>query len=249
MRLSDRVALVTGAAGGLGRVIAGALAERGARLALVDVDAAAVERAAAELGPPAAPFVADLADANGVALEYARVCAELGAVPTVLVNCAGGWGAGRSHFPTCPPAEWGAVLDLDLRVPMRLIQLCAEPMARAGGGAVVNIASTAGYRTDAYGCPEYAVAKAGLIRLTTALAGMAASHGVRVSCVVPGWIALPRTVAELADLAPEQRAATPPLIPPAEIAGLVLGLVEDESSGGRVLLRADGMPTWQLHPD
>jgi hypothetical protein len=89
----------------------------------------------------------------------------------ILVNNAGGGGHVEPHFPMAEPEEWGATLDLNLRGAMLATQLALEQMARGGGGAIVNIASTAGLGLEPYHSPEYAAAKAGLIRFTSALAG------------------------------------------------------------------------------
>jgi NAD(P)-dependent dehydrogenase (short-subunit alcohol dehydrogenase family) len=74
------------------------------------------------------------------------------------------------HFPDASPAQWGATLDLSLRGAMLATQLVLEPMRRAGGGAVLNVASTAGPGLAAYVSPEYGAAKAGLIRFTATVA-------------------------------------------------------------------------------
>jgi NAD(P)-dependent dehydrogenase (short-subunit alcohol dehydrogenase family) len=104
----------------------------------------------------------------------------------ILVNNAGNtW---RPHFPDCPPEHWEAALDLNLRGPMIAIQVAMEAMRRRGGGSVVNISSVAGLGCGPHDSPEYAAAKAGLIRLTATLAPLAETQNVRVNCVVPHWI-------------------------------------------------------------
>ena len=108
-------------------------------------------------------------------------------------------------------------------------------MRSLGGGAVVNVSSSAGLGDAAYGSPEYAAAKAGLIRFTTATAGLAESHGVRVSCVVPHWIGLPRAYDEWARLSAEERDASGGLIPVGEVVDAVLSLADDPGSAGRVM--------------
>jgi NAD(P)-dependent dehydrogenase (short-subunit alcohol dehydrogenase family) len=85
----------------------------------------------------------------------------------LLVNNAGGGGHIPPHFPDAAPAQWGTTLDLNLRGPMLATQLVPPAMSRAGGGAVVNVASTAGLGLAPYHSPEYGAAKAGLIRFTT----------------------------------------------------------------------------------
>ena len=105
----------------------------------------------------------------------------------MLVNNAGGGGRVEPHFPDAPFEDWSATLDLNLRGPMLATQLALEPMRRAGGGAVVNVASTAGLGlAPLRPRPNTATAKAGLHPLhRRPLAGFT---GARVNCVVPDWI-------------------------------------------------------------
>lgn len=249
MELRDLVAVVTGGAAGVGRVIAEALAGRGAVVLVADVDGercgqvvAAVQRS----GGRASPVVVDVCDdgAADVLVEAAARAGPLG----VLVNNAGGWcGSGR-RFPDAAPGEWDDVLDLNLRVPMRLTQAVLAPMAAAGGGAVVNIASSAGLELSPYRSPEYGAAKAGLIRFSAAVAGLRQSHGVRVNCVVPGWIGLERAHAQLAAMPPDERAQAPPLVPPEQVADAVVTLAQDDDLAGRVLVLRGGRPAELLDP-
>jgi NAD(P)-dependent dehydrogenase (short-subunit alcohol dehydrogenase family) len=235
--LHGGTAVVTGAGDGLGLHVGEHLAARGAVVLVVDVDPEAARDACARIrdaGGRAEPFAADLSDLGSVepiALEAER----LGSL-RVLVNNAGGWGTAARHYPDAAPSEWRRVLDLNLVVPMALTQRLL-PLLR--GGAVVNVSSSAGHGDDAYGCPEYAVAKAGLIRLTTSLAGLADSHGVRASCVVPGWIGLDRAVAERAEMPADER---PDLVPPELVARSIVELATDTSSAGRVVVLDDGDP-------
>jgi NAD(P)-dependent dehydrogenase (short-subunit alcohol dehydrogenase family) len=101
---------------------------------------------------------------------------------SVLVNNSGEWLPG----PQFPDTEgWGRSLDLNLRMPMLATQLALPLLGH--GGAVVNISSSGGWDSGRYGSPEYAAAKAGLVRFTTAVSDFADRYGVRVSCVVrPG---------------------------------------------------------------
>ena len=249
MDVRGKVAVVTGGGAGLGRAIVRALAAEGARVLVVDVDpgrGAEVAREIAVGGGAADSIRADVCDDDDVGAVVARAT-EIGG-PHVLVNNAGGWGTARRQFPDASPAEWGAVLDLNLRAAMVTTQRCLEPMRRAGGGAVVNIASSAGVELTPYGSPEYAAAKAGLVRLSTALGHLDESARVRVSCVVPGWIGLPRAYAELARLSPQERAAAPAMVPPEVVAATVVDLVRDERAAGRVVVLDGGQPPRVLDP-
>jgi NAD(P)-dependent dehydrogenase (short-subunit alcohol dehydrogenase family) len=113
----------------------------------------------------------------------------------------------------------------------------------AGGGAIVNVSSIAGYGLEPHDAPEYAAAKAGLMRLTGALAPLALTHGIRVSCICPDWVDTPAVQRSFASLSENERALVPPLVGADEIARLVLELVKDEASAGRVVVRpAEGAP-------
>lgn len=225
MQLDGKIAVVTGGGSGLGWFVAEALRAAGVRVIAADLRAAD------------GVTVADITTDAGRAAVLAAAEAHGGL--DLLVNNAGAWSAGGAQFPDAEPAAWRAALDLDLLAPMALTQL-ALPALQVGGGAVVNISSSAGVDTVAYGSPEYATAKAGLIRFTTSLADWRERYGVRVNCVVPGWIGLARAHAELAALSPSERASAPALVPPESIAAQVLRLAHDESLAGRVVTMLDG---------
>ncbi|TDC50985.1 SDR family NAD(P)-dependent oxidoreductase [Jiangella ureilytica] len=249
MDLRDRVAVVTGGAAGAGRVVGSALAARGAVVLVADADGERCAEAVAAIqrdGGRADPVVVDVCadDAAEVLVAAASRLGPLG----VLVNNAGGWGSAARRFPDAVPGEWGRVLDLNLRAPMLLTQAVLAPLRAAGGGAVVNVASGAGLDLSPYGSPEYGAAKAGLIRFTAAVAGLRDSHGVRVTCVVPGWIGLGRAHAQLAAMPPEERAQVPPFVPPELVADSVVALAEDVDLAGRVLVLRGGRPPELLDP-
>jgi 3-oxoacyl-[acyl-carrier protein] reductase len=222
-------------------VIAVAAAGRGAHVLVVDRDAFAARRVADELRGTA--LTADLSDSA----QADVVAAAAGRDVDVVVSCAGGWSPTGGNFPDSAMQDWDAVLTLNLRTPMRLLQLLRPALARSRIGAAVSISSSAGRGLDAYASPEYAVAKAGLIRLTTSLADWSERFGVRVSAVVPGWIGLPRAVQQVRALPEGER---PPLVPPGDIADQVLELVDDPTAGGRVVVMNPGVPARALvHPD
>jgi NAD(P)-dependent dehydrogenase (short-subunit alcohol dehydrogenase family) len=215
MELTGAGVLVTGGAVGVGRAIARAFAAAGSAVWVADI------RAPGDDGPR---FVE--ADVTDDAQLRALIAA---ARPDVLVNNAGGLGHIPPHFPEAPPETWGHKLDLNLRAPMRATQLALEHGARA----IVNVASMAGWEDGPAPSPEYAAAKAGLIRFTTSLGTL---EGARVSCVVPGWIATERGLAELAAMPPAERAAAAPMVAEDAVAGAVVALARDEDAGGRVVV-------------
>jgi NAD(P)-dependent dehydrogenase (short-subunit alcohol dehydrogenase family) len=240
LEIDGRVAVVTGAAHETGRAIALRLGVEGAIVVVADVDAehglqtvGSIEAAGARAVFAATDVTSDDALRRMIAL------ADRGrGGPHVLVNNTGGWG--EASFPEATPAQWGRTLDLNLHAAMLATQLALEPMRAAGGGAVVNIASTAGIGADAYASPEYGAAKAGLIRFSTSLADLRERMNVRVNCVVPDWIATERGKGELARMSPAERAAAPRQVPMEEIADTVVELARDDDLAGRVVLLRGG---------
>ncbi|HXM57312.1 MAG TPA: SDR family oxidoreductase [Candidatus Dormibacteraeota bacterium] len=231
--MQSSVALVTGGGGaGTGRAVSRRLAAGGAAVVVADIDVeAALEtvRAVEADGGRAAFVRADVTSEADVAATIAFAAETFGGLD-VLVNSAGG--TPDPHFPDAPAEHWGRTLDLNLRGPMVAIQHALPLLARRGG-AVVNIASVAGLGFRPAVSPEYAAAKAGLIRLTAALGRLAADQRVRVNCVVPDWIRTPSIAARYPQGGPglPERMTTPD-----EIAGAVADLIADDALAGRVLV-------------
>ena len=138
--------------------------------------------------------------------------------------------------------EWVDALETDLLGAIHATRWAIEAMRRGGGGAIVNIASISALwhgRKTPGGLPGYDVAKAGMIRMTTRLASLEKSDGIRVNCLAPGWIAVdgPRQYWE--SLTPSERAergVPSRLLTTDEIAGAVERLADDLSLAGRVLV-------------
>jgi 3-oxoacyl-[acyl-carrier protein] reductase len=235
VEIRGKVAAVTGAAAGIGRAIAGALADEGAAVVVADVDSVGGRRAAEELG---GRFVATdvLVDDDLRALVAAADGLE------ILVNNAGG--APGPSYPDAPIEHWSRTLELNLRSAMVATQLALEAMT--AGGAIVMVSSIAGYGLVPHRAPEYAAAKAGLIRLTAALSPLAETRDVRVSCICPDYVDTPSVRRSLDAMSPEERASVPELVSADEIARLVLGLIRDDGSAGRVVVRPAGGATFML---
>ena len=235
MDVRGKAAIVTGGAAGIGRAIGKALTAEGAEVVLADVDDETGARTAEELG---GRFV------HADALADHDLRALIGGVQglAILVNNAGG--APAPYYPDAPVEHWSRTLDLNLRSAMVATQLALEQMT--AGGAIVNVSSIAGCGLSPHDAPEYAVAKAGLMRLTGALGE---TRGVRVSCVCPDWVDTPAVQRSLASMTDEERAEVPELVSADEIAGLVLDLIRDESSAGRVVVRPAGGETFVVPRD
>lgn len=247
MEIRGRVAVVTGGGAGIGRVLAAGLAEAGATVLVADRDGSSARRTATELndrGLSTIPCEVDVTDDEQCEQLVARAV-ELGG-PHVLVNNAGGWSVGPDQFPVADPATWSAAIDLNLRAPMLLTQLC-RPAMDAAGGVVVCLASSAGLGREPYGSPEYAATKAALVRFTTAMGGDAGEARQRVVCVVPDWVGLPRAYEQFAALSASDRVGLPPLIPPGDVLAAVLDLIEDDAASGAVVTLVGGEPPRRLH--
>ncbi|MEV0790476.1 SDR family NAD(P)-dependent oxidoreductase [Kribbella sp. NPDC050459] len=233
MDIAGKTAVVTGAAVGIGRAIAARLGAAGASVVVADLDAAGGEETRALIGPTARFVQVDVRDDDAV--RELMACR-----PQILVNNAGGGAVLRPCFPEASVERWTAALDVNLRAPMLTTQLAIPGMRAAGGGAVVNVGSTAGVGFGQHVSPEYGAAKAALIRFTTTLPDL---DGVRVNCVVPDWVATPRGIRERAALPPAERGQA--LVPLEAVTDAVVDFVADDSLAGRVvLLERESEPRW-----
>jgi len=186
--MTKRVAVVTGAAHGLGRAIAETLAAEGVAVAVTDINLDAASRTVATItagGGTAQAWRLDVRDAAAIEALFAAVEVALG-TPTALVNNAGIYL--DNALSDMAEAVWDAVIDTNLKGPL----LCAQPFVRrriaaGGGGAIVNIASTAAFSARA-GAGHYCASKAGLVMLTKCMAMEFGPHRIRVNAVAPGLI-------------------------------------------------------------
>lgn len=241
MELSDKVAVVTGAARGIGRATATSLARAGARaVALVDVNEAALADAILEVSKAGAeplPLACDVSDLASLQAMFARVDAEYGRLD-VLHNNAG-IGEGATDWPDVPPERAGAIIDVNLRGVVLGTRLALEPMQRSGGGVVVNTASGAAFMPLP---PQavYAATKAAVVHFTKACAPLSESHGVRVNCVCPGLVDTPMVRDSGRDGQPhpwlQQIIDGLGLLDPQEIADAVLDLIRDDTKAGEIVL-------------
>ena len=202
-------------------------------MVVADLDEKAGPTAAARIG---GSFVyADVSSEAGV-----RTAIDTAGRVGVLVNNAGG--IEEPCFPAADPAKWEQTLNLNLRAVMLATQLVLGPMAERGGGAIINVASTAGLGTTAHDSPEYAVAKAGVIRFTACLAPLRDTMGVRVNCICPGLVDTPASRRSRGRMTPAELAALPPVLAPADIAAAAMEFLTDDTLAGRIMLCRGGEP-------
>ncbi len=178
-----RVAVVTGAAGGIGEAVCRRLAADGFMVACLDISEADVTKLAADL-PRALAVAVDVSDSASVRRAGARIRAELGA-PWLLVNVAGVFSIQR--LTDLDEAEWDRIIDTNLKGPFLTCREFLPDMISARDGCIVNVASTAGVRGGRQRA-AYTASKGGLVQLTRSLAIDHAPDGVRVNCVCPGLI-------------------------------------------------------------
>jgi NAD(P)-dependent dehydrogenase (short-subunit alcohol dehydrogenase family) len=185
-RFGGRVALVTGAASGIGAACVRRLGSEGARIA--GLDRAAAGAAWSEAAPPdAAFFTADVRDESQVARAVADALARFGRID-VVVNAAGVAGGGPVHLVSSE--DWDRVLDVNLKGTFLVSKHALVPMLERRSGAIVNIASIEGLE-GSEGGSAYNASKGGVVLLTRNMAMDYARVGIRVNAVCPGFVETP----------------------------------------------------------
>lgn len=230
-RLTGRVALVTGAAAGIGRAVAERLAEEGAALMLGDIDAEAGTALAASIGDRAVFLAADVSRPDEVAALVQTTIATFGRLD-ILVNNAGI--GGFVPFESLSLEEWDRVQSVNLRAVYVACREALPHLRQSGAGVILNMASQSGLVGQAMN-EAYCASKGGVVLLTRSLAREFGPVGVRVNCLCPGGTdtallrgfldAAGRTPAQVAEGVPLRRIARPE-----EIAAAALFLISDEAS-------------------
>lgn len=234
MRLEGRVAIVTGAARGIGAAIAEAFGREGARVAGLDVDESgldAVTRGLAARGAEALALPADVTSAGAVGQAVQAVMARWGRVD-VLVNNAGGFEVIRATEDISED-EWNSILAFNLTSVFLCARAVLPIMKRQGHGRIVNLASVVGRGGAVRVTSHYAAAKAGVIGFTRHLALEVGGEGITVNAVAPGTTATERVLRARTPEATRQVAEAIParrLGQPAEIAEAVVFLASDAAS-------------------
>ncbi|MDG4830852.1 3-oxoacyl-ACP reductase FabG [Solwaraspora sp. WMMD1047] len=236
-RFAGKVAVVTGAAQGIGAATARRLADEGATVVVVDLDAGRAEVAAAEIGATGATTLGlgcDVTDGDAVRAAVARVVDSFGRLD-VLVNNAGITRDNLLHKMS--PADWNAVLTTNLTSMFHCCQAAQEQMVPQRYGRIVNLSSRSALGNR--GQANYAAAKAGVQGLTATLAIELGPFNITVNAVAPGYVATAMTAATAervgstpaehqqwaAEQTPLRRVAQP-----AEIAAVVAFLASDDAS-------------------
>jgi NAD(P)-dependent dehydrogenase (short-subunit alcohol dehydrogenase family) len=186
--LTNKVALVTGGARGIGAAIARAMAGQGARVALLDRDGAEAEKTAATLAPTGVAFACDVAVEEDVGAAIQALVDRWGGLDILVNNAGVGRPVGKSgRVADMSAAEWDEQLAQDLRTTFVATKAAAPLLRARGGGAIVNISSITGL-VGSPTQPAQAAAKAGMISLTRSLALEYAPHDIRVNAICPGYV-------------------------------------------------------------
>ena len=182
---TGRVAIVTGAARGLGRAAAARLHERGAFVIVNVRDANRAADVARSLGPRAIGIAADVAADDGPASIGTQTLDRFGRIDILINNAALPL---TTRFEAITDAEWRQAIEVNLTAPFRLIQAVLPAMKAQQYGRIVNISSTAGRMVSTLGGAHYTASKTGLLGLTRAAAKELGKYGITVNAVCPGMI-------------------------------------------------------------
>lgn len=228
--LSGRVALVTGAARGLGLSMAAGLIEHGARVWLAGRDGDALAQAASGLGPQAVPCPLDVTDLSAASAALQRLLQTEGRLD-VLVNNVGQ--RQRAPLEQLPADALRGLMEVNLVSAWHLCREAARPMQQQGRGSIVNVTSIAGPIARS-GDAAYTTTKGALEAMTRALAAELGPQGVRVNAIAPGFFATETNAGMVSDAGIQdwlsRRSSLGRWGQPAEVAGAAVFLASDAAS-------------------
>jgi len=196
MGLKDRVVMITGAAGTLGRAVAAAFAGAGARLVLVDIAAEGLKKAFGADSDRQILIAADLGDPAAVAGVVAAARQKFGGIYG-LCNVAGGFRMGPAVHET-PDDLWRAMMDLNAGTVLHMARAVVPGMIAAGGGKIINIGAMGGLTGRGH-MGAYSASKSVVIRLTESMSAELRDKGINVNCVLPSIIDTPPNRADMPD--------------------------------------------------
>lgn len=247
-RLNDKIAVVTGAASGIGAVTARRLAAEGAHTVVADLNGEGARAVAAEIGSTGGSAVAvtvDLGDVASVRAMVASAVEAFGGLDILHNNAAATHLAARQDLPVldASPDVWDETMRINLRGTMVAIQAAVPHMIARGGGSIINTSSGAALAGDLRN-PAYGASKAALISLTQYVATQHGKQGVRCNAIAPGFIVTSASVGSAQGAMREtmlRHHLTPRLGTPQDVAAAVVFLAGDESAfiTGQTL-RVDG---------
>ena len=233
-RLDGKIAIITGAASGIGEATARRVAAEGARTVVADLDAAGAKRVAGEIADAGGDTTAvqvDLGDPESVRAMVRTAVASYGGLDILHNNAAATRLAATRDLPVsaADPGVWDETMRVNLRGAMVAIQAGVPHMIARGGGSVINTASGAGLTGDLRN-PAYGASKAALVSLTRYVATEFGKQGIRCNAISPGFIVIPDKPGRDAVAATMLRHhLTPRLGAPDDVAALVVFLASDES--------------------
>ncbi len=244
-KLDNKVAIVTGAASGMGRATAALLASEGAKVVVADLDEAGAAETVSQIasaGGEAVAVVGDTSVNKDVQEVVGTALSSYGGVDA-LHNNAGilrSYGSIEEH----PEDVWRRVVDVNL-TGYFLMSRAVLPLMRAGGGAIVNTASMAAIHPYAPG-PAYSASKAGVLSLTTAFAEAGAADGVRVNAICPGGVDTP-ILKWASQPVPDDRTGMG-LLDPSDVARLVLYFITHPDMTGQIVAAnwVEGRPRYHF---
>jgi NAD(P)-dependent dehydrogenase (short-subunit alcohol dehydrogenase family) len=234
-RLDGKIAVITGAASGIGRATACRVAAEGARTVVADLDHSGAERVAGEIadrGGQATAVQVDLGNNDSVREMVRAAVTAHGGLDILHNNAAATRLAATRDLPVsaADPDVWDETMRVNLRGALVAIQAAVPHMIARGGGSVINTASGAGLTGDLRP-PAYGASKAALVSLTRYAATEFGRHGIRCNAISPGFIVIPGKLGRDAVQATMLRHhLTPRLGRPEDIAALVVFLASDESA-------------------
>ena len=234
-RLAGKVALVTGAGSGIGRAIALGYAREGARVAAVDRDGArAEETAALESSGAIKGIRADVTDPASVRAMVDQTVEAFGRLDVLVNNAAIQLHGQDGRCHEVPEDVWDATLAVNLMGPFLCCKYAIPALLRAGGGAIVNLASPTAFQDLGAGYTAYATSKGGVVTLTRVVATDYARDGIRVNAIVPGPTQTNLTAEIFAKSAVRDplvgRTPLGRLGQPEDLVGIALFLASDESA-------------------